>query len=50
MQYYRLGFVDREGDSKKQVNEFKAQLKDLAAMNKAIGIGGLIQNHSPAGH
>ena len=50
VQYYRLGFVDREGDSKKQVNEFKAQLKDLAAMNKAIGIGGLIQNHSPAGH
>jgi sugar phosphate isomerase/epimerase len=50
VQYYRLGFVDREGDSKKQVNEFKAQLKDLAAMNKEIGIGGLIQNHSPAGH
>jgi sugar phosphate isomerase/epimerase len=50
VQYYRLGFVDREGDSKKQVNEFKTQLKDIAAMNKAIGIGGLIQNHSPAGH
>jgi len=50
VQYYRLGFVDREGDSKKQVNEFKAQLKDLAAMNKEIGIGALVQNHSPAGH
>jgi sugar phosphate isomerase/epimerase len=50
VQYYRLGFVDREGDSKKQITEFKAQLKDLAAMNKGIGIGGLIQNHSPAGH
>jgi sugar phosphate isomerase/epimerase len=50
VQYYRLGFIDREGDAKKQVNEFKAKLKDLAAMNKAIGIGGLIQNHSPAGH
>jgi sugar phosphate isomerase/epimerase len=50
VQYYRLGFVDREGDANKQVSEFKAKLKDLAAMNKAIGIGGLIQNHSPAGH
>jgi sugar phosphate isomerase/epimerase len=50
VQYYRLGFVDREGDAKKQVNEFKAKLKDIAAMNKEIGIGGLIQNHSPAGH
>jgi len=50
VQYYRLGFVDREGDAKKQVNEFKAKLKDIAAMNKALGIGGLIQNHSPAGH
>jgi sugar phosphate isomerase/epimerase len=50
VQYYRVGFVDREGDSKKQVSEFKAQLKDLAAMNKVIGIGALVQNHSPAGH
>jgi sugar phosphate isomerase/epimerase len=50
VQYYRLGFVDRESDSKKQVNEFKAQLKELAAMNKKIGIGALVQNHSPAGH
>jgi L-ribulose-5-phosphate 3-epimerase len=50
VQYYRLGFIDREGDAKKQVNEFKAKLKDIAAMNKAIGIGGLIQNHSSAGH
>lgn len=50
VQFYRVGFVDREGDSKKQINEFKAQLKDLAAMNKEIGIGALVQNHSPAGH
>jgi sugar phosphate isomerase/epimerase len=50
VQYYRVGFVDREGDSKKQITEFKAQLKDLAAMNKGIGIGALVQNHSPAGH
>src|SRR5215470_15469365 len=50
IQFYRVGFVDREGDSKKQIREFKAQLKDLAAINKEIGIGALVQNHSPAGH
>jgi sugar phosphate isomerase/epimerase len=50
VQYYRLGFVDRRGDAKKQINEFKAQLKDLAAMNKEIGIGAVIENHSAAGH
>lgn len=50
VQYYRVGFVDRKGDSKKQVSEFKTQLKDLAAMDKEIGIGALVQNHSPAGH
>jgi len=50
VQYYRLGFIDREGDAKKQVKDFKVQLKDIAAMNKEIGIGALIQNHSPAGH
>lgn len=50
VQFYRLGFVDRQGDTKKQVAEFKAQLTDLAAMNKQIGIGALIENHSPAGH
>ena len=49
-QHYRLGFIQREGDARQQVNEFKAQLKDLAAMNKEIGIGALVQNHSPAGH
>src|ERR1051326_6806808 len=50
VQFYRVGFVDRQEDSKKQVREFKAQLKELAAMNKEIGIGALVQNHSPAGH
>jgi L-ribulose-5-phosphate 3-epimerase len=50
VQFYRVGFIDRKGDSQKQVSEFKAQLKDLAALNKQIGIGALIQNHSPAGH
>jgi sugar phosphate isomerase/epimerase len=33
----------------KQVREIRAQLKDLAALNKEIGIGAIFQNHSPAG-
>ena len=51
VQFYRLGFVIREPDASvgKQVHEIKAQLKELAALNKQIGIGALIQNHSPAG-
>ena len=52
VQFYRLGFVIRATDASagKQVREIKAQLKDLAALNKQIGIGALVQNHSPAGH
>jgi sugar phosphate isomerase/epimerase len=51
VQYYRLGFVPRQPQTlaAKQVDEIKAQLKDLAALNKQIGIGALFQNHSPAG-
>jgi sugar phosphate isomerase/epimerase len=49
VQFYRLGFVERESDAARQIRELKAQLKDLAALNKQIGIGGLLQNHSPAG-
>ena len=47
--FYRLGFVIRQADAPagKQVREFKAQLKDLAALNKQIGIGAIFQNHSP---
>lgn len=48
-QFYRLGFVERQSDVASQIRELKAQLKDLAALNKEIGIGGLLQNHSPAG-
>ena len=50
--FYRTGFVDRHSDqpAKSQIAEFRAQLKDLAAMNKEIGIGAIVQNHSPAGH
>ncbi len=51
VQYYRLGFVPRQTEVPValQVDETKAQLKDLAALNKQIGIGALFQNHSPAG-
>jgi sugar phosphate isomerase/epimerase len=51
VEFYRLGFIIREADASvgKQVREIKAQLKELAALNKQIGIGALIQNHSPAG-
>jgi L-ribulose-5-phosphate 3-epimerase len=50
VRFYRLGFVLRQADVPvaKQVGEVKAQLKDLAALNKQIGIGAVIQNHSPS--
>jgi len=50
VQYYRLGFIDRQKDLPSQVREIRAELKDLAAFNKEIGLGALLQNHSPAGH
>jgi sugar phosphate isomerase/epimerase len=51
VQYYRLGFVNTQTDAPpgKQVREIRAQLKDLAALNKEIGIGAIFQNHSPSG-
>jgi L-ribulose-5-phosphate 3-epimerase len=52
VQYYRLGFIDRVAGQpvKQQIAEARARLKELAAMNKEIGIGAIFQNHSPAGH
>lgn len=51
VQFYRLGFINTQPDAPpdKQVREIRAQLKDLAALNKQIGIGAIFQNHSPAG-
>lgn len=51
VQHYRLGSPNHEkglavGD---QIKSFRAQLKDVAALNKQLGIGALFQNHSPAG-
>ena len=50
-QFYRLGFIERQpgAPAGKQVSEIKAQLKNLAALNKQAGIGAIMQNHSPAG-
>jgi sugar phosphate isomerase/epimerase len=47
---YRLGFNRYQPDQSPitQLNELKPALRDLAAMNKAIGIQGGIQNHSGA--
>jgi sugar phosphate isomerase/epimerase len=51
VQYYRLGSSNTATDTPpgQQVREIRAQLKDLAALNKEIGIGAIYQNHSPAG-
>ena len=49
-QYYRVGFLDRDTDVPKQIREVRAALKDLAALNKQIGLTALLQNHSPSGH
>jgi sugar phosphate isomerase/epimerase len=48
---YRLGFMYRSNNSgwEKQLREVRAQLTDLAALNKEIGIGAVMQNHSPSG-
>ncbi|HZR15872.1 MAG TPA: sugar phosphate isomerase/epimerase family protein, partial [Verrucomicrobiae bacterium] len=49
---YRLGFITRGDDAAwpQQLKEVRAHLKDLAALNKEIGIGAVMQNHSPSGH
>jgi len=48
--YYRLGFAEREpGSAKKRVHEVRARLKDLAALNRELGMCALLQNHSPSG-
>jgi sugar phosphate isomerase/epimerase len=51
IQRYRLGFIYRSDDGEwgKQLREVRAQLRDLAALNKELGIGAVMQNHSPSG-
>ena len=48
--HYRLGhfYFDNEQPLKKQVVEYAAKCRDLAALNKEVGVQGLYQNHSGA--
>ncbi len=50
--FYRLGFVYRKKNAPvaDQVQQLRAQLKDLAAMSREAGIGALLQNHSASGN
>ena len=52
VKYYRLNWWRyRDAASSEQLfREIKAQLKDLAAMNKQLGICGIYQNHSKGGY
>jgi len=50
IKYYRFGFVTRKkGTNDRQIGEVRAKLRDLAALNKEVGICALLQNHSPSG-
>jgi sugar phosphate isomerase/epimerase len=49
IRYYRLGFSTNKGGAKTPLPEIKAQLRELAAFNKELGLTGVIQNHSPSG-
>jgi len=50
IKYYRFGFIKKEpGQSKKLLADVRAQLKDLAALNRELGLCVLLQNHSPSG-
>ncbi len=48
VRYYRLGFFKPESDWPvgKQAQEIRSALKDVAAMNREIGVCALFQNHS----
>jgi sugar phosphate isomerase/epimerase len=49
---YRLGGLRyKEGAPlPRQLDEFRARLKDLAALNRELGVTGLVQNHSGNGY
>jgi sugar phosphate isomerase/epimerase len=51
VQYYRLGFTNKQPDAPpgKQVSEVRAKLKDLAVLNKELGLGAVLENHSASG-
>ena len=51
VKYYRLGFTNKQADASpgKQVSEVRAKLKDLAPLNKELGLGAVLENHSSSG-
>jgi len=51
IRYYRLGFSTntKQKLAGTSLPEIKAQLRELAALNKQLGLTGVIQNHSPSG-
>ena len=48
VKYYRLGYwsYQKNQPPPARLNEIKAQLKDLAALNKELGLCGVLQNHT----
>lgn len=50
IRFYRLGFSSvKAKDPKPALPELHAQLRELGALNKELGLTGVIQNHSPSG-
>jgi sugar phosphate isomerase/epimerase len=51
VKFYRLGarLHAKDVPLPRQIREAKAELKDLAALNRDLGIGAIFQNHSPSG-
>ncbi len=52
IRYYRLGFWRKPADAaaaERYLSEIKARLKDLAALNRELGVCALFENHSAPG-
>lgn len=51
VKYYRIGFIEHRKDvpREKLIAEARAHLKELALLNKQLGLCALVQNHSPSG-
>lgn len=49
---YRVGFLRLAKDSSpaQQIAELKPQLRELASLNKELGLCAIVQNHSPSGN
>jgi sugar phosphate isomerase/epimerase len=49
--FYRLGTLYHESGTpvSEKIKSFRTQLQGLAKMNREIGLGALVQNHSPSG-